>query len=523
MLTGTIRGLERDKLVEDPAFQRFLPNSESAFDDTVFLIATSAGEVGVNLSAAHLICDLVPFERMAQRFGRLNRFGEYPNASAEVCHLSAKDDCLIETLALLNSLDGDASPSNLATLDAGQRDSASTAVPEIVPATDVLFDALSLTTIRDLPTCPDSLDSLLHGVVDKEIPRTTVAWRQEVEELDDIEFSNIEPEELLQSFRLKPHETLSDTSKRVLDQLKKLAKEHSNHPLWLIDLGGKIERKRLGQILDKDLLAHRTVLLPPSVGGLSKSGTLDGKAAPTEASLDVSCHYKDRLRTWETEWPGEEWTLIRRLDLTLEGEEEARIWSWYERAWGGDGIGQQTSKVVFLEDHAKTVAKLARSMAESLGFDSEICSAIEFAGVKHDQGKSRRTWQAAAGKECDSPDVAKPLERSFSNAGFRHELASLVDLQADPEFAKFSVTQQNLIQHLIAAHHGRARPMFPENEIHDPETPRRLVHEIASQVPARFASLQEKFGHWGLAYIESILRAADYAASAGRRHKEESE
>src|SRR5690606_29293875 len=33
--------------------------------------------------------------------------------------------------------------------------------------------------------------------------------------------------------------------------------------------------------------------------------------------------------------------------------------------------------------------------------------------------------------------------------------------------------------------------------------------------PLRFARLQKRFGRWGLAWMESLLRAADYAASAG--------
>src|SRR5439155_6447284 len=42
----------------------------------VFLIATSAGEVGVDLDAEHMVCDLVSWERMVQRLGRVNRRGE---------------------------------------------------------------------------------------------------------------------------------------------------------------------------------------------------------------------------------------------------------------------------------------------------------------------------------------------------------------------------------------------------------------------------------------------------------------
>jgi hypothetical protein len=41
-----------------------------------FLITTAAGEVGVNYDADDAVCDLVPLERMVQRIGRVNRFGD---------------------------------------------------------------------------------------------------------------------------------------------------------------------------------------------------------------------------------------------------------------------------------------------------------------------------------------------------------------------------------------------------------------------------------------------------------------
>jgi len=76
VLTGTLRGLERDRLVkDDPIFARFLlkapPNGR-----TVYLICTSAGEVGIDISADHMVCDLTPLDSMTQRLGRVNRRGE---------------------------------------------------------------------------------------------------------------------------------------------------------------------------------------------------------------------------------------------------------------------------------------------------------------------------------------------------------------------------------------------------------------------------------------------------------------
>ena len=88
ILTGTLRGKERDELVETATFQRFLKGSTS--DGTVYLICTSAGEVGLDISADHLICDLTPFDSMVQRFGRVNRYGK-GDAAIDVVHESEFD------------------------------------------------------------------------------------------------------------------------------------------------------------------------------------------------------------------------------------------------------------------------------------------------------------------------------------------------------------------------------------------------------------------------------------------------
>jgi CRISPR-associated endonuclease/helicase Cas3 len=72
---------------------------------------------------------------------------------------------------------------------------------------------------------------------------------------------------------------------------------------------------------------------------------------------------------------------------------------------------------------------------------------------------------------------------------------------------------QDLVLHLIAAHHGRARPHFSADEAFDPERPEERTAEIVREVPRRFARLQRKYGRWGLAYLESLVRAADALAS----------
>lgn len=174
-LTGTLRGWERDQLVnndDDPIFSRVLHQAQTAAA-TVYLVCTSAGEVNVNISADHLICDLSPFDSMVQRFGRVNRFGVRDDTQIHIFHPAEadfkKDDELDrrrqKTLALLKKLYGNGNPKAIGQLMNDEDcQAAFTPPPTILPATDILFDAWALTTIKGkLPGRPP-VERYLHGV-----------------------------------------------------------------------------------------------------------------------------------------------------------------------------------------------------------------------------------------------------------------------------------------------------------------------------------------------------------------------
>src|SRR5262249_55673690 len=134
----------------------------------------------------------------------------------------------------------------------------------------------------------------------------------------------------------------------------------------------------------------------------------------------------------------------------------------------------------------------------------------------HDHGKRRKLFQAVLG---NARYPALLLAKSGKKGGrveerYRHEFGALVDIGKEPEFQRLTDDEKDLVLHLIAAHHGRARPHFPADEAFDPDHTAALAEEIAREVPRRFARLQRKYGRWGLAYLESLLRAADWAASA---------
>jgi CRISPR-associated endonuclease/helicase Cas3 len=142
--------------------------------------------------------------------------------------------------------------------------------------------------------------------------------------------------------------------------------------------------------------------------------------------------------------------------------------------------------------------------------------AVTQAGRWHDLGKQRGVWQRSIGNAAYPGTVlAKSggTSRLLDLSGYRHELGSLADVSQLPDALALDEKTQDLVLHLIAAHHGRARPHFPEAECFDPERPDESISSIVRDVPRRYGRLQCRYGRWGLAFLESIVRAADILAS----------
>jgi len=550
-LTGTLRGLKRDELVKTPVFQRFLrePNrdkSEEPAEGTVYLVCTSAGEVGIDISADHLVCDLAPFDSMAQRFGRVNRFGD-GHAMIDIVHpvkFEEKNEYDIrrqKTLDLLQKLDGNGSPKSLGTLPKDECIAAFTPSPTILPATGILFDAWALTTIRKkLPGRPP-VEPYLHGISEWDPPETRVAWRDEVRWITGDLLEEYKPKDLLEDYPLKPHEWLRDRSDRVFKSLQRLAKEKNDVPVWIIDDRDEIRVTTLGDIASgaKYALNSATVLLAPQAGGLS-NGMLDGTAGPSvDGSEDVADRWLNedgkprRVRVWSDnpvpDAKVEGMPLVRPpIDIRPdadEGDDEAsqetpsqgRYWHWFELPRSGDGDGSRYAKGrVCWRVHTREVAANVERIVRNLPVTPEIEQAVILAARFHDLGKKRELWQRSIGNP-DYPTVT--LAKSDGRSGgfrhpYRHEFGSLLDILDEPAFQKLSEGMRDLVLHIIAAHHGRARPHFTVDEAFDAESDSSVAAELAREVPRRFARLQRKYGRWGLAYLESLLRAADWAASA---------
>ena len=579
LLTGTMRGYERDRLVQQNPVYRALLDHQERVDRTVYLISTSAGEVGVDFDADQLVCDLTTLDSMIQRLGRVNRRGGRTRTAridvvveqidtggaARVGHradLSEFGEALKLTHAILARLPRrvggthDASPRSLRDLlhrlDESERDKAFSPKPNTPPLTDILLDAWSLTSIaKSMPGRPE-VAAYLHGLADKGPPETYVAWRKEVKVLDDASADAETLRDWFRTCRVEAHERLRDRTHRVKSTLQKLLEKHRKQnqgcdfPVVVLDERGEVERTRLSEIVEKDFnLSYRTVVLPVEAGGLNEShGTLDGSIGEHATDVAESTDGGDRERRrerwlltesgspepWERFTTGEtasspslqlrelERVTLRTAPEGAEDEIEPRhlvlMVSLRQAALEDPEIARTTQT---LAEHTTYIEGHAARIARALNLDSELTKALVTAARWHDRGKDRPVWQRFA---CNR-DLAVPLAKSLrylhgrALGGYRHEFGSLLEAQTDEGLRKEWASRPeflDLILHLVAAHHGWARPHF-ERHAWDNTRTTRDNEQTAAEVMRRFGRLQQYFGRWGLAWLESLLRCADIAAS----------
>jgi CRISPR-associated endonuclease/helicase Cas3 len=554
-LTGTMRGYERERLLtDDPVFARFLPESSRPKDVTpadgaVYLVCTSAGEVGVNLSADHLVCDLTTFESMAQRFGRVNRFGLRDDTRIDVVYPDTFDEkdrlspARKKTLDLLRQLDGNANPDALGKLDAKARAAAFAPLPTILPTSDILFDAWSMTSIRDKMPGRPPLEPYLHGIRDYEPAETHVAWREEVGVIVGDLLEEYPPDEMLEAYPIKPHEMLRDRTDRVWKELVKLAKRHPGRPAWVVDEQGKVDVVAdISDLASWDKkqadarLGSTTVLLPYDIGGLTTQGTLNGDfpplrkndESPEPNNNDVADECSDDKGPLRKRVPvspenadsaitPKEMKPVYRIVFTDPSDEDGEPteeWIWFERTTQADADARSRFSYG-LDLHLADAKEAAARFVSGLSLRPDLRDAVILAASCHDLGKDRPRWQRGIGNDnYPQSKWAKSGKRGrIERSPYRHEFGSTLDIQDLPAFQALSHDSRELVLHLIAAHHGRARPHFTPEECLDDKHPGQTARQQSIDALNRFARLQRRFGRWGLAYLESLVRAADYAAS----------
>jgi len=220
--------------------------------------------------------------------------------------------------------------------------------------------------------------------------------------------------------------------------------------------------------------------------------------------------------------------------------------------WLDDGNDEASQTLeVMLRPHLSDVARRAVEFAGGAGLSKSLIEVFRVGGELHDLGKADlRTQILFHGGELPAIAAVKAgrflaksnhrfnvaaYRRLFRIAGLplgaRHETLS-VALAESRSSGLANPEDHDLMLHLIAAHHGFARPFLKPLETTDSEpnevdlrplglnyvgTTDYSAATLSSGVAERFQSLQKRFGWWGLAWLETLLRLADWAQSAAEQ------
>jgi CRISPR-associated endonuclease/helicase Cas3 len=209
---------------------------------------------------------------------------------------------------------------------------------------------------------------------------------------------------------------------------------------------------------------------------------------------------------------------VARIVFTSTDDEDEKpisTWHWYVRLSAAEPDAQARQSYA-LQPHLNDTKEAAARLISRLPLEPELRDAIVLAAAYHDVGKDRERWQNSIGNR-EYPDVKWAKSGKYAARGersyYRHEFGSILDMQDEPSFKRLSDDARDLVLHLIAAHHGRARPHFNSRECLDDKYAMEATRDSAVETSRRFSRLQRKFGRWGLAYLESLVRVADYEAS----------
>jgi len=276
---------------------------------------------------------------------------------------------------------------------------------------------------------------------------------------------------------------------------------------------------------------------------------LAGQPDPDEdAVLQALDEYKDAAPKWLAEmldhrpkrpelnaYPGEGespagWVLSGRFAEADSGQDES-----------------SASATVFLDQHLEDVSRAVGEVAAAMIGDEAVRQSLVRAAEFHDCGKADLRFQAllhggdpiaaqfapkllAKGAQARQSKEVRTAQwaRSGLPDGFRHESISLLFAGEEPVLA-----ERDLVLHLIASHHGRCRPFAPvvdddggDLEYKGTKITRQqrisgAAHRLESGVADRFWRLTRRYGWWGLAYLETLLRLGDWKASEREAKKKE--
>ncbi len=459
------------------------------------LVATQAIEAGVDLSARTLFSELAPWSSLVQRFGRLNRAGEHEATRAVWIDLDTTDDdvCLPYEAGLL-----ELARERLARLrDVGPVSLASIVRDPEQPTLPVLRrkDLLELfDTEPDLAGHDIDVSRFVRDANDRDVQ---VAWRAIGNEMPAADAPDLHRDELCSV---------------PIHALEKLAK---NHRIWRFD------GLRRQWIEATRLFPGLAVVIDVGVGGYGTEMGFTGDRSDVPQSLEAAGNPADF--------------------------DEADLLSY--------GASDYVSLVTHAEDTAEAMGMLLARLDDVGELDHQL---LLEAARWHDAGKAHAAFQTMMITGLPADDVRRaggPWAKSDGKTRsrnarrfFRHELVTAL--------AWLSAGKPDLGAFLVAAHHGKIRLALRARPGEEPPSDApgtRFAHGVhegdvlpdvdlgggigipeqslslacmelggGGQGPSwsdRMQRVLEVHGPFRLAFLEMLVRVADWRASEKRRSK----
>jgi CRISPR-associated endonuclease/helicase Cas3 len=614
LVIGSMRPVDREDL-ERRLSDNF--KSDRQRDPAVpltFVVSTQCLEVGADLDFDVLVTECAAVDALLQRFGRLDRLGNFERARGAIVIGSWQIDtkqpdpvygeALAKTWAWLKHMAGESGRVNmgirsrvgeiptikesLEKLAPGDKRGYYLPAPEAAILLPAHVDMLAQTS--PIPAPDPLIEVFLHGR-QPSAPEVQVVWRNDIE--------NTSEKTAVEIIRFCPPSSREAMPVSIAAFRRWLANEKDVLATESDLESGNSEEETPTRSSEFEVIAWdgedghairsaseikpgQTLILKSSSGGWNDLGYI-----PEDAPIDAGDRAAFTVRNGVSlrlhpeviaEWPetpsrqavidyvsneGAEREEVQGL-LSAYREELEQLTTAQQRAWPfaflrvldelrrklldpypggkagyilrgrrGKPRGRHTEQVL-LVNHLADVEKAVGKMA---GRDKDLRDALVRSARLHDCGKADIRFQAwlRGGDQMAARYSPKAIAKSGNDVllaqkevglpeGFRHELLSLLFAEKSPEAEG---EMRDLILHLVAAHHGRCRPFAPV--IPDTQAKcasfngiaickeERVVtapHRLDRGIPDRFWRLTAAYGWWGLAYLESLLRLADWRASS---------
>jgi CRISPR-associated endonuclease/helicase Cas3 len=248
------------------------------------------------------------------------------------------------------------------------------------------------------------------------------------------------------------------------------------------------------------------------------------------------------FRAWARRAPASERPAFMDLDIIDTRVDASRA--------SGEDPRSFTKRWMELDVHLKKAHECATAIVQAVGLPRNLSDAVCMAARWHDVGKALerevngntvspfqdmllKAGVAEAGAPLAGVLYAKSNRRGGPPSGFRHEVASALAYLAQPDASE-------LVAYLVMAHHGKVRLLpspWDDDSVDangvrpNDRVPGTVLAGTGSGEPVeldpvqflssplhpgwqgRVAHLLRRLGPFGLAYLEALVRVADWRAS----------